>query len=168
MMKSIVKILIIGVSIITPLAGFAQEKRDTISGFNAMDYLLQNRFRNTGYPFKNKSILDHTYVQVGVGASYIMPVENIRYGMIKNVHFALGKDFSPYNSFRIGVDYGAGHRSLTHQELRLLTGTLDYVFNLTSYIYGYNPMRSFEIMPSFGVGYTRSSYLGYTDKAYDI
>ena len=34
-MKSIVKILIIGVSIITPLAGFAQEKRDTISGFNA-------------------------------------------------------------------------------------------------------------------------------------
>ncbi|MBR6369036.1 MAG: hypothetical protein IKR89_11855 [Bacteroidaceae bacterium] len=168
MMKSIVKILIIGVSIITPLAGFAQEKRDTISGFNAMDYLLQNRFRNTGYPFKNKSILDHTYVQVGVGASYIMPVENIRYGMIKNVHFALGKDFSPYNSFRIGVDYGAGHRSLTHQELRLLTGTLDYVFNLTSYIYGYNPMRSFEIMPTFGVGYTRSSYLGYTDKAYDI
>ena len=168
MMKSIVKILIIGVSIITPLAGFAQEKRDTISGFNAMDYLLQNRFRNTGYPFKNKSILDHTYMQVGVGASYIMPVENIRYGMIKNVHFALGKDFSPYNSFRIGVDYGAGHRSLTHQELRLLTGTLDYVFNLTSYIYGYNPMRSFEIMPSFGVGYTRSSYLGYTDKAYDI
>ena len=86
-MKSIVKILIIGVSIITPLAGFAQEKRDTISGFNAMDYLLQNRFRNTGYPFKNKSILDHTYMQVGVGASYIMPVENIRYGMIKNVHF---------------------------------------------------------------------------------
>lgn len=167
-MKSIVKILIIGVSIITPLAGFAQEKRDTISGFNAMDYLLQNRFRNTGYPFKNKSILDHIYMQVGVGASYIMPVENIRYGMIKNVHFALGKDLSPYNSFRIGVDYGAGHRSLTHQELRLLTGSLDYVFNLTSYIYGYNPMRSFEIMPSFGVGYTRSSYLGYTDKAYDI
>ena len=47
----------------------AQEvaKKDSVTGFNAMDYLIQDRYRYPDKGFMNKHWMDNMYVQIGGG-----------------------------------------------------------------------------------------------------
>lgn len=127
--------------------------------FNPMDYLYPDRYVAKGDSFRNR-FLDHLYVGFVTGLSQVAPRGN---RAMKNgipVGGVVGYDFNRLHGVR-------GSFFHTNYDMKDNSGTVkqwefdvDYVFNLSSYLYGYNRRRVFHFSPTVGLGYIHSAYSG--------
>ena len=136
-------------------------------GFNAHDYILENRFVPDGETFKlttddatflNK-LLQHTFVQLGMGAEKILPppATEFEIDMLTNYRIGLGKQINRFNTFRLTFDASIGYQRAKNMTFRKMGVRLDHLYSLSSYMAGYNPSRLLDISTIFGIGLQQSS-----------
>lgn len=131
-------------------------------GFNARDYIMENRFVPEGETFKAqrdsasflKRFSDHMFVQAGVGLEKILPPPSSEFEIDAMTKFQIGvgKHFSKLNTLRLLFDGAFGYqraKNLTFQKMSL---KLDHLYSLSSYMAGYNPSRLMDVSTLFGLG----------------
>lgn len=155
--KSIIALL--GLALGVPAAGQVV-KNDSIEGFNAIDFLMQTRYQFPDKPFQKQSWLDNTYLQVGAGLFNPNQRGQLQVRDMQEIHFNVGKNLTPVHGVRVGLSYGTGHERETGTELQSSLAHADYLFNVSSYIGGYNPDRFFEVSTILGLGYQQTNLLG--------
>lgn len=133
----------------------AQEttKRDSITGFNAIDYLMQGRYRFPDQRFMKSHWLDNLYVQIGGGLFMPNRSGETKMELMQDMHLAVGKNLSAKHGFRLGYNLGRGRLKATNLEMKRSLLHLDYLFNVSAFINGYNPDRFFEASTILGAGY---------------
>lgn len=129
---------------------------------NARDYIIENRFLPRGDKFVSNSFWDHFYFMAGFGIEKLSAVENYNIGNINTAHFGFGKDFSERSTVRMYGNIQHSHRALTDGKFSnymMANGNVDYMYNLSAYLAGYNPKRAVNVSMFAGLGFggTKSS-----------
>ena len=163
-MKHYIVVLLALCSFLT-INGQEVTKKDSILGFNAMDYLMQDRYKYPDLTFMKKHWLDNWYLQIGGGL--FMPNRSGETSMklMQDMHIAIGKNLSIKHGFRLGYNIGKSRFKDTNLEMKRSLLHLDYLFNVSAYINGYNPNRFFELSTILGAGYQVTSTGGETHRA---
>lgn len=124
--------------------------------FNAFDYILQKRPQLDTIVSTRWS--DNVFVSGAVGVEgvvngvSVLP-GNSRYGLTGAVY--IGKWFNSISAMRLGVRTGISQNQIKESSSRYFVHyglTADYMLNLSSYLYGYNPKRIFNFIPFAGAG----------------
>lgn len=125
--------------------------------FDPLSYQLQDRYVVQGDSFRNR-FLDHFYLGFVTGVAKMAPKGNRP--MNSGIPFGgiIGYDFNKLHGVRATVSH-------TNYDMEDGDGTvkqwevdLDYIFNLSNYLKGYDKRRLFHVSPTLGVGYVASTY----------
>ncbi|MCI5855039.1 MAG: hypothetical protein MR005_05835 [Prevotella sp.] len=128
--------------------------------FNAMNYILDKRWRAWGEDF-TKRWDDHLFVEVGGGLEQMVPpAKDYHFNAITLAHFAVGKQFDRYHTARLTFNGGWGYQQETDRVFTKMGVKLDHLFSLSSYFDGYNPSRLLEWNTVVGVGAQQSKMQG--------
>lgn len=166
MMKSkIVKyyIFILGVLFANNL--YAQQ--DTVpanKGFNALQYSLQKRYLPRGYKFNKGGFWNHVYISGQLGMEKIIRREGADINGGPAFSFSAGKLLNHAHSVRLSLKGGWFGHKLSDSKLYHVGIGASYLFNITSYIKGYDPYRLLEISTVSGIGYQVSAESGKTSQ----
>lgn len=120
--------------------------------FDAMDYVLDSRWRAYGEDFTNRWD-DHLFVQFGGGLEQMAsPSSNYQFAPLTSAHFALGKQLDRLNTLRLHLRASWGNQEYKAKVYTAFGARLEHLFSLTSYVRGYNPARLIDISTLVGVG----------------
>lgn len=158
-MRKLVKIFVTVAALCNIAIAGAQEvvKKDSVLGFNAMDYLIQDRFRFPDKSFRKKHLLDNTYFRIGGGLFQPNRTGENAMRWMQDYHLSIGKNLSTKHGFRLGVSYGKSGLKDDNLLFKQYAFSLDYLFNASAYLLGYNPDRKFEVSTVLGAGYVETS-----------
>lgn len=120
-----------------------------------LTYHMLNRTLRSKNEFKNASITDHLFMTTGIGTQLFMSMKNVDrdYAWGPLMSASVGKWLSPYSGLRLGVMGGVFYNHATFsKDTRHVSasGGVDYLWNITSSMSGYDPNRSFELIGSIG------------------
>ena len=118
---------------------------DTVPGINAIDHLMDRAWHPEGLPFTGHRALDHTYVQLGTCLMQTVTIANHAYNPMQSVSVGIGKQLGPFHALRLTGTLGTQHKVGSHAEQLNYSLQLDHLFNLSSYVAGYDPARVFEL-----------------------
>lgn len=127
-------------------------RKNTATGFNAIDYVLERRYRGKGYQF-TRAWDDHLFVELGAGLQQIVPASD-GYGLTTTTtaHLALGKQFSPLHTVRLSLSGWYSYRRNTYSGFAQLGAAADWIYSFSSYYEGYKPSRTLDISTVLGLG----------------
>lgn len=124
--------------------------------FNALDYILDDRWRAWGEDFTNRWD-DHLFIEAGVGVEQMVPPgSDYRFNALTNVHVGVGKQFNRYHSARLTLNAGWGYQQTKDRVFKRFGLRADHLFSLSSYFDGYNPARLLDFSTVLGVGVQQS------------
>lgn len=125
---------------------------DTIS-WNPTTHIHQKRFLPKGLSFRTPHWWQQLYIGLSSGLYGITDKEWQKTNV--PVSLSMGYEFNRHSGLRLSSTYVQIPRSNTRQQLQSLGIDLDYTFNLTNYMYGYNPNRifNFGVVPGIGLIY---------------
>ncbi len=136
------------------------------SGFNALNHVLQKPLGNTSFPEDDRGFGRHMYFGFNAGGSFINNnlSGSIRPGYNVGAHF--GGWFTPVHGLR--VTSVGGRHSVHSGVTNAWYGSLraDYMMNLSSLLYGYNPARTFELIGAYGVIFQHMTQNGHRGNNY--
>lgn len=127
-------------------------RKNTAKEFNALKYILEHRYRNYGYEFTRRWD-DHLFLELGTGMS--QDAEKVNgYGLsaFSNVHGAIGKQLNRVHTIRLTAGADFGHLNTAGNNFARLYGKIDWLYNITTYLDGYDPTRLFDLSTIFGIG----------------
>ncbi|MEG1685304.1 MAG: hypothetical protein RR319_05090 [Bacteroides sp.] len=126
--------------------------------FNALNYSLQKRYIAPGDTFTNKKWYDNTYFSVYGGIEKLIArgLSDFGSGPVFGVTF--GKMINKNNALRLSATSGWFTRRETTDKLLRFGAEVSHLFNITSYVNGFNPSRTFEISTLEGIGYQYTSF----------
>lgn len=131
---------------------FGSQTSDKIPSFDLYTKILDKSHRYMGDKFSN-GFLDHLGLTLGAGVEQVVkPNNNYALTPLTIVNIGLTKDFSPYHSLRLLYTFGFGYQKGKDLSFKESMGSLDYIFNLSSYFGGYRPDRRLSLSPFVGVG----------------
>lgn len=120
--------------------------------FNALKYIMEHRYRNYGDQFTHKWD-DHLFLELGAGMSQdVAKFNKYTLSTLTNVHVGIGKQFSRAHTARLtlGGDFGYLKRAGTNYAR--FNGKIDWLYNVTTYLEGYNPARLIDLSTMLGIG----------------
>lgn len=120
--------------------------------FNPLDYQLQKRYINKGEKFKTRPFYERAYIGLYTGVQQIAPKGDRELKSAIPLAGFLGYDFNRLHSLRLSGVYNAYGVKGTGWKIKQIGMDLDYFFNVSSYLYGYNPRRIFEVSGFIGGG----------------
>ncbi|MEG0949665.1 MAG: hypothetical protein RR212_06970 [Bacteroidales bacterium] len=131
--------------------------------FNAFDHILQKRPQLDS--IISSRWYDNIFLSGGLGVEGVVNGVEVlsdrsRYGLTGAIH--IGKWFNSVSALRLGFQAGIPQNQLNDPSSRYFVHygvTADYMFNLSSYLYGYNPKRIFNVIPFAGAGVHMGSVL---------
>ncbi len=135
------------------------ELKDTVAGkkfFNALDYSMQKRYRPQGATFANNKWSDNTFLQFNIGVEEFVNRDKAEMGLYKLFSLGYGKMFTSVHGARLDINGGWALHNRTTDSYKRIGLQASYLFNLTSYLKGYDPSRLFELSTLLGLGYTYS------------
>lgn len=125
---------------------YAQEEAATdttkTKGFNALKYALQGAYKGKNEMFGKDRFIDNMYFYAG-GSYEDFLQSNLNLDAGWSTSIGVGKLITPYNSVRVSFDY-ATNRVLLQGSLTRMGVSAAHLFNITSYILGYDPNRRLE------------------------
>lgn len=163
-LEAMLKDSVVAEAVDTTYYGVARQRN-----FNALKFVLDGRHRFKGDNFKNKNFWDHTFVEFGAGTGGYRSANQYKFTPQTNLHFYLGREFSPMSSIRLGV--GGGMTYLKKNKnldisnsnaLWDLHASIDYLFNFSNYICGYRPDRALQVSGALGLGYGVTHFENYS------
>lgn len=129
-----------------------QNLADKPGAINALDYILKDRYSPNHHSFDNHWY-DHLYVGASLGVEQINPQSsNYKFRTITQINALVGKQFDRKNSLRLSIGGGWGYQRDRNLWLKRVQLKMDYLFNLSTHFFGYNPARRIETSLLFGVG----------------
>ena len=132
-----------------PRRNMAKYKTDQI---DLKEYVLNDRYSPNHHTF-DKHWYDHLYVGAGMGFERIVPQNDYyRFKTITQLNIHIGKQYTKRNSLRLSLGGGWGYQQDKDLWLARASAKLDYLFNLSTQFFGYNPARRIETSLMFGVG----------------
>ncbi|HIT84136.1 MAG TPA: hypothetical protein IAA99_08095, partial [Candidatus Avibacteroides faecavium] len=134
----------------------------------ATDFVHQSRYRAKGeVEFVNRSFLDNFYVGINGGLTGLIHREGIEMETGTQFGVTATKYFLPWSGLRLSLSYAKSRSKLDKLDWHNYGIALDHVFNLSSYIDGFDPFRSWEILTTEGIGLSRSRLGDETGTAFD-
>ncbi len=125
----------------------------TADSFNALDYALERRHYFKGDIFEKGNFWNNWFIEGGSGVQlFSQPNSSRKLTPMTLGHLHVGKQINWVSSFRIGGEIGLAFLKGKSNGYRYFEGDIDYMLNLSSYLYGYRPDRRFEVSPFFGIG----------------
>lgn len=119
--------------------------------FNALDYQLQKRPKAA--KLDSTRFADHTFFSAALGTEAVLAGRlNVGESLGMKMQLQVGKWFTSTHGMRIGLESSINQR-YKGGELPIHLGlTADYLYNLSSHVWGYNPNRPFEVTFVAGLG----------------
>ena len=132
----------------------AQKHQNTATGFNALDYVLDGRYRKYRYGEEfTRRWDDHLFLEAGASVEKIVPpASSYSFDVLTGAHVGVGKQFSPLHSLRLSLGFSYGYQRFFDTGIAKLYGRLDYLLSLSSYFGGYRPDRLLDVSAVPGVG----------------
>lgn len=139
-------------------------RKNTATEFNAIDYVMEGRYRGKGYQFTT-AWDDHLFIELGAGLKQIVPASD-GYGLTTatTAHFALGKQFSPLHTARLSLSGSYSYRRDTHSGFAQLGAAADWIYSFSTYYEGYKPSRPLDISTVLGIGAHYKPRVGANEK----
>lgn len=134
--------------------------------FNALDYSMQKRYRNKNVGFTNERWVDNSFIDMKFGVEGLEHREGAEIGLFKTLSVGYGKYFSPVHGLRISANGGWALHERTSDAYMRMGGQINYLFNMSAYLYGFRPDRLLEVSTILGLGYTYSKMMKY--EAYHV
>ena len=136
-----------------------------IKGFeDYAKYIMDIRDRGINED-NHKHWFDNLYLQAGAGAEQIIPFsDNFRFDPMTTGHFAVGIQVGKYNSFRLKLHGGLGYQKYYDRMYGRLGFKVDHVFDLSSFLEGYQPTRMLGIGTVLGFGAQKAKLNNYKGK----
>lgn len=120
--------------------------------FNPLDYQLQKRYLYKGEEFKKRPFYERAYIGLYGGLQQVAPKGGRRLETGMSAAGFLGYDFNRLSSIRLSGDLNMYKLISGKGTIKQIGLDLDYLFNVSSYLYGYNPRRVFEVSGFIGAG----------------
>lgn len=126
--------------------------KNSATGFNAIDYVMERRYRGSGYQFTT-AWDDHLFIELGAGLRQVVPASD-GYGLTTatTAHFALGKQFSPLHTVRLSLSGSYSYRRTNYAGFAQLGAAADWIYSFSTYYEGYKPSRTLDISTVLGFG----------------
>ncbi len=135
-----------------PTRNFLFSKYDVLPTLEA-GLTFYHRERNDGrisdVLFENKSFWDHLFVQGGIGISSAATTRDFR--PEPTVYIGIGRWLNAYSGLRLAAEIRKYKSYPTDKRKNLANGGIDYLFNFTNFMGGYDPYRRFEFIGAAGV-----------------
>lgn len=120
---------------------------------NAIKYIVDDRFEPKHQSFSNKSLFDNLFFGAGGGLEQIVgQSKGYEFKSMTQIGLIAGKQLSKKSTVRLVLGGGWGYQKDYENQLMRYSGRLDYLFNLSSHVSGYNPMRTVGVSLLAGVG----------------
>lgn len=132
-------------------------KKESIEGFNALEYVLQKPNKNRF--FEKKRFFDRVFVALEGGASWFMNPEDIFEIPQTDVRIGamIGDWVTPVHGWRLGLN--AGRHNIDGIHRSAFGGvSLDYMANLSSLVRGYDTKRKFDVVGTVGVEFQMNNH----------
>ena len=157
-MKSLYKLLSVVLLLLTPLAMHAQENK-TKKSKNLLDYSMLNAYRPSQDSFIGpNALMRNLYVTGGFDFFGQAPRRDFRYDIGAGAYVNVGTSFSPLWGGRLSFGYNNIDEQQMLHSLRTVYGTADAVFNMSSFLYGYDSSRLIESKVFAGLGWESTKY----------
>lgn len=119
---------------------------------NAMDYLLDDRYFVSHDTFI-KGWLNNIYVGIGAGFDYLKPRSAIfKMKTLTHINGMLGKQITPRSGVRLSLAQAWGFQDDKEKWMFRSSAKLDYIFDFTSNLIGYNSGRKINVSAILGAG----------------
>ena len=136
--------------------------------FNAIDFIHQSRYRpKDKVEFSNGNFLDNFYVGVHGGINGLMHRQGPKMASRMALGVSATKFFWPWSGLRLTLNYSTLNQLEELARLTTYNVSLDHVFNISSYVSGFDPYRRWEILTTEGIGYNLSKFMGQHASAFD-
>ena len=124
-----------------------------VDGYNAINDVMEGRYVPVGETFVGKKWLRNVYVQGGVGMEMIVPpTQEYKITPMRYVQFGIAKNFNKLHSARL-VFHGAwGEERYKNLMLSKMGVKVEHLYDLSSYMAGYNPTRLVGLSTILGFG----------------
>ena len=127
-------------------------------GFDVGRYVSVRRARAVDItPFKSKSFFDNTFVSL---RAVSLSIANADYSVGMQGGVSLGKWLHQDHAVRLNFDMGQWNDNFDSSPIIGTELSASYIFNLTSYAFGYRTSRFCEVAVSGGMGYANSYLVG--------
>ncbi|MDE7378370.1 MAG: hypothetical protein K2N13_05330 [Paraprevotella sp.] len=128
-------------------------------------YILQPRHLEKGSKFRNY-LYEHIFMGANVGVSKVDPRggRNLAPGIPLSLF--VGNYFNRLHGVRLTATFQRYGVSENSRDIKQAGADLDYMFNLTSYLDGYNPARVFSLSGTIGIGVISSHLMGWKAPVY--
>ena len=130
--------------------------KDTVKvwdkGFDVRNYLNSSRYKTPAHTvFNKKSFFSNTFIGVKATA---MKISGEDYGFGPTAGGVIGKWVHPSVAVRLGADLGYWYDNFDACRIRALGLSASVLFNMMSYLGGYNTSRFCEMSVVAGAGFT--------------
>ena len=116
------------------------------------EYIMDTRDRGKNED-AHKHWYDNLFVQMGAGAEQIVPFsENFRFDAITTGHIGVGIQIGRYNHVRLIGHGGLGYQKYSDRMYGRLGYKIDHIFDLSSFLEGYQPTRLLGVATVLGFG----------------
>ncbi len=133
---------------------------NTSIAFDPLAYRMQKRYLPQGDTLKFRHFWERFSVGAFLGGQKFVPKSEVETEMGFEVGGFLGFQISRLHSVRGYLSYREFKRVEDNEKLKQSAVGLDYLFNLTSYLYGYKHKRAFSVSPFVGAGLMYTAYQG--------
>ncbi len=136
------------------LDAFAQieEKIDT-TDFDATQYSMQKRYRGRSERFVSSPFHDNTFITIYGGTAQMFDEAGTSYSMNPSAGFRLGKWFDDASGLSAGVAWRNYRRNLDDVWVMSHAAEISYLYNMTSFKYGYSSAHFCDVLLVSGLGF---------------
>ncbi len=128
--------------------------------FDPLAYRMQKRYLPQGDTLRFRRFWERFFVGGHIGVQQFVPKSEVETKAGPALTLFLGYRLSHLHALRASASYQEYERKLEAERLKQLGGEVDYLFNLTSYLYGHRHHRLFSLSPFVGAGLLYSSFEG--------
>lgn len=148
----------------------ARIKSDTAyrTKVDALEYSMQKRYRPGYGRFANDKIWDNLYIGFWGGVNGLFSRAGYEMKGGSEIGVSVTKYLSPYNAVRVAGIINEGKRKLDNEPWSSYGILGEHLFNVTTYVNGFNPGRLLEFSTIEGIGMHRSSLGGEKQTAFDL
>ena len=128
-----------------------KSRHNTAKEFNALKYILEDRYRNYGDRF-TKRWNDHLFAEFGAGVQ--QDIKGLGEGLspLTSAHLSIGKQFNRLHTARLNFGLGYGYYENSKYNYYQTAASADWLFSFSSYIDGYKPSRLLDVSSVIGAG----------------
>lgn len=140
--------------------GTKPQKLQGLIDYDPVKYLLPDRYVEVGDSFETAKFGHRLFLGVQTGGRWVVPQAGIKLKPAIPIDMFVGYRFNRIHALRLTGSHMMYDVENADGSIEQWGADLDYMLDLSSYLYGYKRRRVLGVGATMGVGYIHSSYLG--------